>query len=237
MAVWARFVEKADARIYGLSFDWRGAGDVFAGLTFGFAAVALMFAAGVAIGVITSVEARPVSFGSPLPSLVIRTLLVALWEEAFFRGVLIFYLSSAFVRTFGPLVAGGLAVVLSSIFFALAHGATDHFNLTAFVILALNGIVWCLPVLLTSRLGLSIGLHAAWNFGQLQVFGFAMSGNSADRAWIGNEITHNPVWTGGDYGPEAGLLGIIGLAAMAVAAVVFCFATGRSELQIATFSD
>ena len=60
----------------------------------------------------------------------------------------------------------------------------------------------------TEKLWLPIGLHFSWNFFQGFVYGFPVSGYVFDGLFevsiLGQEL-----WTGGEYGPEGGLIGII----------------------------
>ena len=73
------------------------------------------------------------------------------------------------------------------------------------------GLILGYGYLATERLWLPIGFHFSWNFALGPIFGFPVSGIDLP-AWL----MHNPsgpvVWTGGAFGPEAGVLGIIAMA-------------------------
>ena len=57
----------------------------------------------------------------------------------------------------------------------------------------------------TGQLWLPIGLHIGWNFFQGSVFGFPVSG--LHRPGLLDITVSGPeVWTGGEFGPEAGII-------------------------------
>ena len=66
----------------------------------------------------------------------------------------------------------------------------------------------CLPLLITARLGISIGIHFSCNLVQGVIFGFAISGDIAKTPMVNMEMPNN-LLTGGVFGPEEGLLLIL----------------------------
>lgn len=150
-----------------------------------------------------------------------KMLLVAIIEETFYRGYLFtnFFksLRSTRISKHAALI---IAVGLSSILFGLAHFGNDSASIRSVSFLTINGIVWCIPFILTNNLALSIGLHAGWNFTQSLV-GFTMSGNKAEHSFFTIEDVGPVVWTGGEYGPEAGLLGLIGFSMMLLLSLAY----------------
>jgi membrane protease YdiL (CAAX protease family) len=65
-----------------------------------------------------------------------------------------------------------------------------------------------LAFVLTGRIWLGAALHFAWNFVQGPVLGFILSGHPVPGAPLHIDDL-GPVWlTGGNYGPEGGIVGI-----------------------------
>jgi len=57
----------------------------------------------------------------------------------------------------------------------------------------------------TKQLWLSIGIHIGWNFFEGVVFGFPVSGLNVYHL-IRITVSGPALWTGGEFGPEAGLI-------------------------------
>jgi hypothetical protein len=96
-------------------------------------------------------------------------------------------------------------VLISSAVFGFLHllnpGAT--WMSTAGIFFA--GIYLAYAYIRTKQLWLSIGLHIGWNFFEGVVFGFPVSGTEAYA--LTRISVHGPeIWTGGVFGPEAGLI-------------------------------
>jgi hypothetical protein len=96
-------------------------------------------------------------------------------------------------------------VIISSSAFAVLHlfnpGATWVSTLGIF----LAGLFLSLGYILTKQLWLPIGLHIGWNFFEGVVFGFPVSGINTYKLVL-IEVLGPETWTGGEFGPEAGLL-------------------------------
>jgi membrane protease YdiL (CAAX protease family)/8-oxo-dGTP pyrophosphatase MutT (NUDIX family) len=121
-------------------------------------------------------------------------------EEVAFRG----YLQRALTTWRGPVVG----ILVPSIIFALFHGLNPNVSPLALVNIALAGAVFALAAERTGTLWLPIAYHYAWNLTQGPVLGLPVSG----MVWDGLLAlpVGGPAWlTGGDFGPEGGLLATV----------------------------
>jgi membrane protease YdiL (CAAX protease family) len=96
-------------------------------------------------------------------------------------------------------------VILSSLIFSLLHLLNPHASWTSVLGITLAGFFLCYAYLRTRQLWLPMGLHIGWNFFQGPVFGFPVSGTSSFT--LINQTSSGPIlFTGGLFGPEAGLI-------------------------------
>jgi hypothetical protein len=114
-----------------------------------------------------------------------------------------------------PRAAVLLATLISAGVFGLLHAGNDNATVISSINVALAGCMLALGLLWTGELALPIGLHISWNFCQGNVFGFPVSGNPMPTRVFAVVQGGDPMLTGGAFGPEAG---VIGLVAMAVGA-------------------
>jgi len=98
-----------------------------------------------------------------------------------------------------------LALFISSAVFSLLHLANPSASIASVIGILAAGYFLAYPYLRTGSLWLSIGLHIGWNFFQGPIFGFPVSGLESTALLIHTESGPD-LFTGGSFGPEAGLI-------------------------------
>ncbi len=136
-------------------------------------------------------------------------LCVGIYEETLSRG---YQLRNAAEGLNYPVIGSQgailLAWVLSSIFFGVLHVANPNATAVSTFNIVIAGLMLGFGYVLTGELAIPIGLHITWNFFQGSVFGFPVSGREPVGATFLSTDQGGPgLWTGGPFGPEAGLLG------------------------------
>jgi len=135
-------------------------------------------------------------------------------EEILMRGVLFRLLEES--------LGTWIALAISAAVFGLLHLANPGATLLAAAAIAFEaGILLGAAYVLTRRLWLAIGIHAAWNFTQSGVFGVPVSGVALTGFFVSE--TSGPAWlSGGAFGIEASVI-----------AFVVCTAAGAALLVLA----
>jgi hypothetical protein len=169
-----------------------------AGVLFGGGAAALMLLAPLLAGTGHLVLRENSSFA--WPSLLF--FLVALWfaaagEEMIFRG----YAFQLLIEKLGPYAT----VLPAGVIFGLTHMSNPHSSALAVANTILWGILLGYAFLRSHDLWLPLGLHFGWN-AVLPLFGVNLSGLTIDVSRYVYRWDLLPLWSGGDYGPEGGLL-------------------------------
>lgn len=233
-SIWiaARLLDKRPITDYGLSFNRRWWIDFGAGTLIAAVAISTIFSLEWQLNWISITgygwESVPqASFTGALLNSFFAMLLVGFYEELFSRGYQILNLTQGLrYPKIGNRGAVALAVLGTSILFGLLHLYNPNASAVSTFNIVLAGIVLAVPYILTGELGLSAGLHFSWNFVQGSVFGFPASGTHLDASVI--QIAQNgpDFWTGGSFGPEAGLLGIWGMAIMLGGSYVYIAVSG-----------
>ncbi|HEY8310307.1 MAG TPA: CPBP family intramembrane glutamic endopeptidase, partial [Gemmatimonadaceae bacterium] len=139
-------------------------------------------------------------------------------EEVLFRGV-IFRITEEWIGSWG-------ALAFSSLLFGAGHLANPHATLTSALAIALEaGLLLGAAFMITRRLWLPIGLHAAWNFTQSGIFGAPVSGTVAHGLFVSR--LSGPNWaTGGGFGPEASLPAVL-VSLVSIGLLVYAVRSGR----------
>lgn len=145
------------------------------------------------------------------PSLLFVSIILlfgAVGEEMLFRG----YAFQVLVKFVGPFAT----ILPFAILFALAHSLNLNFTALAFVNTMLWGIVLGYAFVVSGDLWLPIGLHFGWNW-TLPLLGVNLSGFTMGVTGYSLHWKIGELWSGGEYGPEGGLL------STAVAALLFLY--------------
>jgi membrane protease YdiL (CAAX protease family) len=174
--------------------------DVLAGLILGTGRFAAIMALMAIFGLYDFVWKGPAAVQQAL-SITIQSGVV---EETLFRAVVL----RLVWRAFGPWVAFALSAAL----FGALHLSNPNATPFAALCIAVEaGIMLGAFYALTGRIWVSIGVHAAWNFTQGYLFGAAVSGTDFGPALATSTARAGfPVWlTGGAFGPEASLPGLV----------------------------
>ncbi|HEY7306460.1 MAG TPA: type II CAAX endopeptidase family protein [Bryobacteraceae bacterium] len=171
------------------------------GVLFGGGAAALMLAAPLLAGT-AHIVARPAS-DAGWPNLLFY--LCAIWlgaagEEMIFRG----YAFQLLIQKIGPYAT----ILPVAVIFGFAHASNP--NSSGFGVM--NTIIWGVLLgyafLRSHDLWLPIGLHYGWN-AVLPLFGVNLSGLTIDVTRYLYKWDLLPLWSGGNYGPEGGLLATV----------------------------
>jgi len=96
-------------------------------------------------------------------------------------------------------------VIISSAVFGLLHIFNPGATWVSTTGILFAGIFLAYGYVRTKQLWLSIGLHIGWNFFEGVLFGFPVSGLDI-YALSRIKVTGPVIWTGGAFGPEAGLI-------------------------------
>lgn len=184
----------------GYTFHWWSLGDLGAGLLITFIAMVSIFLVELLLGGIriAAVPFDLTTLDDNLPILIVG----AVFEEVFFRSLLL----SGLVVILGQ--RKWLAILISAAVFGLVHlGNPGASYITAFGN-ALGGVIYGIAFVGGKNIWLPLGLHFSWNFSQGPLLGFPVSGTDMGGL-LGQEHIGPDLLTGGAYGPEGGLVGMV----------------------------
>jgi membrane protease YdiL (CAAX protease family) len=139
--------------------------------------------------------------GGLLPALIASALFPAVNEELLFRGILF-----RWIEEFG---GSWLALLVTSALFGCAHLLNPNATVIAAVGIAFEaGVMLGAAYMLTRSLWLPMGLHAAWNFAQGEIYDIPVSGLPA-HGMVDARLSGPPLLTGNGFGLEASLIAIL----------------------------
>jgi len=197
-----RFLDKRSFSSLGLTIERRALVDIGAGISITFLMMVLVFGVEYTAGWLVI---DGYAWGSdPLGTIALETaitflafILVGVNEELLSRGYHLQNLASGLNMNW--------AVVISSAVFGGLHFNNPNANWVSALGIFFAGVFLAYGYLQTRQLWLPIGLHIGWNFFEGAVFGFPVSGMGTYRL-IQTTVTGPKHWTGGLFGPEAGLV-------------------------------
>jgi hypothetical protein len=126
-------------------------------------------------------------------------------EEVLFRG----YAFQALVQGTGAWPA----ILLTSVAFAAAHGSNDNVTWVGLANIFLAGIMLAVAYLRTRSLWFATALHVGWNWVMSALLDFPVSGAQFDTPLYSARELGADWWTGGPFGPEAGVAATVAIVA------------------------
>jgi membrane protease YdiL (CAAX protease family) len=217
LSVWlaGRFVDRRRFADFGFRLGRSWWFDLAFGIALGALLQTGIFLVEVASGWVTATGVcwlRREGFAFPISVLLILLSLLGagVAEELWNRGYLLKNLAEGL--SFKPLGQKGailLATFGTAITFGLGHATNPDASVVSTLALVLAGILYATAYVLTGELAIPIGYHIAWNFFEGAVFGFPVSGYSFEASFIITHVQGPDIWTGGAFGPEAGILGML----------------------------
>ncbi|MBU4454058.1 MAG: CPBP family intramembrane metalloprotease [Euryarchaeota archaeon] len=191
---------------------WGGKGSHRSGLIFGFVLISMIFSLEIGLGWIRFDRVVPGAVNILITGALFQ-FLVSIAEELSFRG----YILPCMEKSIGR----WNAIFMTSVLFAALHIPSILFlglplfnAIVMFLTVTMAGVLLAL-LYFTNGLKTSIGFHFSWNFFQYHVFslrsGLGIFGVTAIR----------PEFTGGQAGPEAGLLGLVAISTGIILLLLF----------------
>jgi membrane protease YdiL (CAAX protease family) len=220
LSVWlaGRFLDRRPFVDFGFRLDGGWWLDFVFGLALGALLMTAIFLVELGLGWISVTGAfETVESGTPFALAVMLPagifLCVGVYEETLSRGYQLRNAAEGLnYPALGPRGAVLLAWVLSSIFFGVLHAANPNATAASTLNIATAGLMLGFGYVLTGQLAIPIGLHFTWNFFQGSVFGFPVSGlEPVGATFLSTDQGGPTLWTGGPFGPEAGLLGPVAM--------------------------
>ncbi|MFZ0742846.1 MAG: CPBP family intramembrane glutamic endopeptidase, partial [Terracidiphilus sp.] len=114
------------------------------------------------------------------------------------------------------------AAWLTSTAFGFVHTGNNGENWIGIFAAAAIGFVFCVSVKVTGSAWWAIGCHTAWDWAETYFYGTADSGFVAKGHYLSTSTSGNPLWSGGNDGPEGSLL-VIGIVLLLLVALIVLY--------------
>lgn len=199
-----RVYERGNLPLIGLGWTHASWKNLLLGFAGGAGAALLVLGPSVLVGAAQFVRAEGWAF-DPASIMFVSIVLLfgAVGEELLFRG----YGFQVLLGTMGEYAT----ILPMSFLFGMAHSNNQNASNLGLANTMLWGLLFSLAFLRSRDLWLPIGIHFGWNV-MLPLFGVNLSGFTMYVTGYRLEWKIAKMWSGGDYGPEAGLLTTLVLA-------------------------
>ena len=197
-----RYLDHRSFGSLGLKLDWLAIMDMVYGIIITFGMIGLIYGGLSFLGWIKFLgfawqNAPPLKVVGNFALMIFIFIIVGWSEELLSRGYHLQTITSGLGKFWG--------VILSSAIFGLLHLQNPNATLISTMGIFLAGFFFALGYLRTGQLWLPIGMHFGWNLFEGSVFGFPVSGLEVYKL-VQIQITGPDIWTGGKFGPEAGIV-------------------------------
>lgn len=219
VSVWlaCRFLDRRPLESLGLNIDRRWWIEAAFGTALGALLMGAILGAELAFG--WARYGEPAELPGPVPRLafvpvaLFPFLAIGFYEELVSRGYQLVNLAEGFASRFiPPRSAVVLAAFASSAVFGFAHADNPNASAMSTGNIVLAGMMLASGYVTTGRIAIPMGLHFSWNYCQ-NLFGMQVSGQTTFSygSLFAREPIGDPLVTGGSFGPEAGLTGMVAI--------------------------
>jgi len=192
--IFRKFVDKKSFKSLGFELTNYKA-DLIKGLVWGAALISLGFFALYFSGFITVIDT---DFGAiQWLSYIAFFIIVAFNEEILVRGYVLTNLMASMNKYW--------ALIVTALLFSVMHLGNDSTSLISTANIFIAGLMLGIYTIHKRNLWFPIAMHFTWNFFQGPVLGFEVSGTKMESV-INQQVSGNPLITGGDFGFEGSLL-------------------------------
>lgn len=150
-------------------------------------------------------------------------IIVGIKEELLSRGYCI--------TTLNSMGKPWLSILISSLMFSSLHIFNPNVKMLGLANIVIVGLLFGYMFVKTENLWMPIGYHITWNYFQGNIFGFPVSGTSPSGIYTFTSVKDN-IFTGGAFGPEAGILTTIVIIIGAVVVWKITKIENRSQIFI-----
>lgn len=193
--VWTKFIKRPLSNM-GLTSFKKDYKDFIGGLLFGIVMISIVFVILLVSGN-ASVDSWQPKFSSGILLWLIIFISVGFGEEILARG----YIMSVLRQTKNlPMV-----VIIPSAIFALLHIFNPGVRVLPIINIFLVGVLFSYMYIKSGNIWMPIGYHITWNFFMGNIYGFKVSGMDT-ASLISTNLGSNTIISGGDFGPEGGLV-------------------------------